>query len=56
LPPEASQYVHRRLLEVLSGKDTSEPFAHLTAADRAAILEILRETKEGLPDEWNAAR
>ena len=45
----------RRLWEVLSGADTSNPFAHLSAADRAAVLAILRETKPGLPDYWRAA-
>jgi NnrS protein len=54
LPPEANQYVYRRLLEVLTGKDTSETFAHLSTTDRRTILEILRDTKEALPDEWNA--
>ena len=36
---------YRRLNEVLTGADTSEDFAHLSAADRTAILEILRDTK-----------
>jgi len=55
LPGPMKEYVYRRLWEVLSGKDTSEGFAHLTAADRGAILEILRETKSNLPDYWRAA-
>ncbi|QDU27441.1 hypothetical protein ETAA8_25290 [Anatilimnocola aggregata] len=44
LPAEAKKYVYRRLNEVLSGEDPSEKFAHLTAADRRAVLEILKET------------
>jgi hypothetical protein len=52
LPKEAKDYVYRRLLEVLTGRDTSPGFAHLSAADRKAILEILRETKLGLPADW----
>ena len=52
LPDAAKDYVYRRLFEVLTGKDTSKDFAHLSAADRQAILEILRDTKLGLPDEW----
>jgi hypothetical protein len=52
LPAEAKQQVYLRLWEVLSGKDQSKPFAHLTAADRRAVLEILRETKQGLPASW----
>ncbi len=52
LPAAAKEYVYRRLWEVLSGKDTSEAFRHLTAADRRAVLEILLATKENLPDYW----
>jgi hypothetical protein len=44
LPGAARDYVDRRLREVLSGVDASERFAHLSPADRVAILEILRET------------
>jgi hypothetical protein len=52
LPAEVKDYVLRRLWEVLSGQDTSKEFAHLSAADRSAILEILRETKPNLPYYW----
>lgn len=38
--------------EVLTGKDTSEAFAHLTATDRKAVLEILRDTLPDLPGYW----
>jgi hypothetical protein len=54
LPGPVKEYVLRRLHEVLTGKDTSEPFKHLTAADRKAILEILRTTLPDLPDYWRA--
>jgi hypothetical protein len=54
LPIEAREYVLQRLWEVLSGKDQSDKFAHLSAADRQAILEILRETLPNLPDYWQA--
>jgi hypothetical protein len=52
LPAEAKAQVYLRLWEVLSGKDQSKPFAHLSKADRQAVLEILRETKKGLPEYW----
>jgi hypothetical protein len=55
LPAAVKDYILRRLWEVLSGQDTSKEFAHLSAADRRAILEILRETKPNLPDYWKAA-
>ena len=52
LPTEVKSYVLRRLYEVLTGKDTSAAFAHLTAADRKAVLEILRDTLSDLPAYW----
>ena len=47
LPVEAKDRIYRRLWEVLTGKDDSKEFAHLTPDDRRAILEILRETQSG---------
>jgi hypothetical protein len=43
--PDVKAYVYRRLREVLTGQDKSKDFAHLSTADRSAILEVLRETK-----------
>jgi hypothetical protein len=45
LPPDVKSTFYMRLNEVLTGAETSEDFAHLRAEDRAAILEILRDTK-----------
>jgi hypothetical protein len=45
LPERSKAYVYRRLKEVLGGEDRSAAFAHLSAADRDAILEILESTK-----------
>ena len=53
LPPRVLSIVYRRLFEVLTGADQSEEFSHLTPADRQAILEILTDTKEGLPEYWH---
>ncbi len=52
LPGEVKDYVLKRLWEVLTGKDTSEAFAHLSSADRQAVLEILRDTLPELPEHW----
>jgi hypothetical protein len=52
MPAPMHEFVYRRLWEVLSGQDASEDFRHLSAADRQAILEILRATKSNLPDSW----
>ena len=49
LPKEVKDYVFKRLNEILTGKDTSEPFAHLSVGERGAVLEILRETMPGFP-------
>ena len=45
LPAEAKKTFYVRLNAVLSGEDKTADFAALTAADRTAILEILRATK-----------
>jgi hypothetical protein len=45
LPDLAKDYIFRRLREVLSGRDRSKEFSHLSAADRKAVWEILLETK-----------
>jgi hypothetical protein len=52
IPQPAKDYVYHRLLQVLTGEDQSEDFAHLTLPERRAVLEILLETKPGLPQEW----
>jgi hypothetical protein len=54
LPDPVKDYVLHRLWGVLTGKDKSKEFAHLTTDDRRAILEILLETKANLPDYWRA--
>jgi len=54
LPQTARNAVYSRLLEVLSGEDTSAKYTHLSPSDRLAILEILRETKKGLPGAFSA--
>lgn len=45
LPAAAKRAFYTRLDEVLRGAEPSADFAHLTAADRQAIREILRATK-----------
>jgi hypothetical protein len=55
LPTEVKGYAGRRMGEVLSGRDQSRDFAHLSAADRRAILEILKETKPDLAASWKPA-
>ena len=45
LPESVRERVWQRVNDVLTGKDQSVGFAHLTAEDRRAILEILRDTR-----------
>ena len=49
LPATASDAIYRRLWQVLSGDDRSSKYTRITADDRRAIREILRDTKPGLP-------
>jgi hypothetical protein len=49
LPVEVKSHVAERLRAVLTGQDQSKEFAHLSAADREAIWQILGETK---PELW----
>ena len=50
LPPAAREAIYRRMYAVLSGQDQTPRYAHFAAADRRAIVEILRETRRGLPE------
>jgi len=53
LPAEAKEIVYRRLWEVLTGSDDSDVYANLSAEDRQAVLEILRDTQPDLPAYWD---
>jgi hypothetical protein len=54
LPASAKTLVYERLWAVLSGKVTDAAYGGLSRADRRAIVEILRETKTGLPEYFRA--
>jgi hypothetical protein len=45
MPVPAKEYVYKRLREILTGADKSMAFSHLSEADRAAVLQILEDTK-----------
>lgn len=49
LPPLAKDMVYRRLWQVLSGEKSEHPYDKFSLAERREIVEILRDTKEGLP-------
>lgn len=50
LPDRARDAVYRRLWTILSGSATENRYRRLSVDDRQAIVEILRDTKPGLPD------
>ncbi len=52
IAPEIKEVILQKLHDILTGKNDDAQFARLTAEDRKAILEILRETKKNLPDYW----
>lgn len=54
LPPEAKEYTMQRIWDVLSGKETSEKYAHLTPEVRKGIREILLATMPSLPNYYYA--
>jgi hypothetical protein len=54
LPDNIRERIYQRLYDILSGQDQATKFANLSADDRRAILEILRDTKPSLPAYWLA--
>jgi hypothetical protein len=52
LPDDVRSYVWQRLWDILNGRDANKEFAHLSADDRRAIIEVLRQTHPELPDYW----
>ena len=55
IPSPVRERVYQKLFDVLSGKDRSPKFKHLSDVDRSAILEIVCETKAGLPGYWSSS-
>ena len=50
LPAEARDALYQRMWQILSGKDNRTKYARLSVMDRQAVIQILRETKKGLPN------
>jgi hypothetical protein len=49
LPASVKDAVYHRMLEILTGSDVRPAYAQLSAADRRAVIEILRDTKPDFP-------
>jgi hypothetical protein len=56
LPQEAKEAIYERLWRVLSSQEKSEKYSRLSLADRRAVVEILRETKNELPVYFQSIR
>jgi hypothetical protein len=54
LPGDAKAYIYRKMWKVLTGRDDSPAFAHLSDSDREAIYQILAQTKSDLPAYWKS--
>ena len=49
LPPEGREAIYKRMWQALSGQEKDPKYAVLSRDDRQAVVEILRDTKKGLP-------
>jgi len=52
LPVEAREAIYARTWQILSGQVVDRRYDRLTRADRQAIIQILRDTKQALPRDW----
>ena len=52
LPVIMRDQIYRRIWDILRGEDASPDFARIPPEQRQAVLEILLETKRGLPAYW----
>jgi len=50
LPDDVRRAIYERMWELLAGQDPAAKYARLAAADRRAVMEILRATLPDLPD------
>jgi hypothetical protein len=56
LAPAVKKAVYGRMIDLLSGTDGHVQYARISADDRRAVLEILRDTKPDFPAVQNQAR
>jgi len=55
MPEYDRERIWRRVYDVLTGRDTGNAFGRLSPEDRKAVIEIVRDTKRGLPAYWERA-
>jgi hypothetical protein len=56
MPDQVREQIYRRLYEVLSSKDQSPAYAKLAPEAKRAAIEIVRDTKTGLPGYWSEGK
>lgn len=49
LPGEVREAIFHRMWQILSGQEAGKRYRRLSLSDREAVVDILRETKHGLP-------
>ena len=49
LPSDIKGAIYQRMWQILSGQEPGTRYARLSLSDRKAVIDILRETKQGLP-------
>jgi hypothetical protein len=54
LPAKFHEVLYRRLFAILTAVEPVKGYEHLSQSERRDILDILRATKEGLPDYWKS--
>jgi hypothetical protein len=54
LPGAVKTYIYQRLRDILTGRAAGKDGPRPSLEDGTAIIEILRETKRDLPDDWTA--
>ncbi len=54
IPGKMKNYVYLRLWKILNGEDNSPDFENIALETRQAILEIISDTKPGLPSCWKS--
>jgi len=55
MPDEVRERVYRRLYDILTGVEQGPKYASVSTARRRAVLEILLQTKQGLPQYFKEA-
>jgi hypothetical protein len=50
MPDQAIEAAYKQMWRILSGEEHGNKYSKLSLVDRQAIVEILRDTKKGLPE------